>query len=242
MRFIIMHKTNAHWEGGAIPDQSLIARVGQLIGELAAARVFVCGEGLRPSSEGVRIRFARGERTVTGGPFDRGHELPAGFSILRVASLDAAVEWASRQAEILGDVEIDVRPVTEPWDIGLTDRPAHEATRRYMVLRKATEETEASVSPPPERRARFSRLLDDTSRAGILLATETLQPSRRGRRYKNTSNGITFFDGPMIETKELVGGYVVIEAGTFEEAHHWAMKYIVAVGAEEVDLRELEGK
>ena len=238
MRFIIMHKTNAHWEAGAIPDQGLIARVGALLAELGAAGAFISGEGLRPSSQGARVRYTGAERTIADGPFERGNELPDEFSILRVASLEEAVEWASRQAEILGDVEIDIRPVTEPWDIGITDRPVPEATRRYMVLRKATAESEAGAGPSGERRAQFTRLIDETRRAGILLANEALQPSRRGRRYKNSSSGITFFDGPMVETKELIGGYVVIETGSFEEAHRWALKYIAAVGAEEVDLRE----
>lgn len=152
MRFIIMHKTNAHWEGGALPDQELIERVGGLLGELGNAGVLAAAEGLRPSSEGVRLRFAGGERTINPGPFDRGNELAAGFSILHAASLDNAIEWATRQAAILGDVEIDIRPVTEPWDIGMAPRPA-EATRRYMVLRKATAATEAGVAPSNEARS-----------------------------------------------------------------------------------------
>lgn len=100
MRFIIMHKTNAHWEGGALPDKELLARVGSLLGDLEKAGALLAAEGLRPSSEGVRLRFAGGARTIIAGPFDRGDELPAGFSILRAASIDEAIEWATRQAAI----------------------------------------------------------------------------------------------------------------------------------------------
>jgi len=57
MRFIIMHKTNAHWESGAIPSPELIARVGTLLGELAKAGVLLGAEGLRATSEGVRLRW-----------------------------------------------------------------------------------------------------------------------------------------------------------------------------------------
>ena len=77
MRFIIMHKTGAHWESGAIPGPELIARVGRLLGELAKAHVLLAGEGLRPSSEGVRLRFAAGARTVIHGPFEGDNELPS---------------------------------------------------------------------------------------------------------------------------------------------------------------------
>ncbi len=119
MRFIIMHKTNAHWEAGAIPTPALLARVGGLLGQLAKAGVLLAGEGLRASSEGVRLKFSAGTRSVSNGPFETGNELPAAFSILRAGSLDEAIEWASRQAKVLGDGEVDIRPVTEPWDIGI---------------------------------------------------------------------------------------------------------------------------
>ena len=239
-RYIIMHKTDAHWEGGALPDSNLIARVGALLGQLSSAGILQAGEGLRPTAEGVRLRFAAGECEVIPGPFSGGSELPAGFSILRAASLDEAVEWATREADILGDVEIDIRPVTEPWDIGLETRPANLSTRRYMVLRKATAETEAGVSPSPAARSRLSQLIEKTTGAGMHLATETMAPSRKGRRYKNSSNGVTFFDGPMVETKELIGGYIIVTVASLEEACRWAEHYIDVVAAEEVDVRELE--
>src|SRR5262245_1850167 len=98
MRFIIMHKTNAHWEAGAIPSPELIARVGKLIGEVSKAKVLLGAEGLRASSHGVRLKFAGGTRTVIKGPFQGDNELPAGFSVLRASSLDEATVWASRLA------------------------------------------------------------------------------------------------------------------------------------------------
>src|SRR6185295_8173083 len=154
MRYIIMHKTNPHWESGAIPSKELIARVGALIGEMAKSRVFVAGEGLRASSEGVRLRFSGGARTITKGPFRGENELPAGFAILRTGSLDEAVEWATRQAATLGDVEMDIRPINEPWDVGICEAPSDLTKRRWMVLRKATAATESGESPSASQRAR----------------------------------------------------------------------------------------
>jgi hypothetical protein len=239
MRFIIMHKTSAHWESGAIPGPALIARVGTLLGELAKAGALLAAEGLRASSEGVRLRFASGTRTVVHGPFEGDQELPAGFSVLRARSLEEAIEWATRQAHVLGDVEIDIRPVTEPWDIGMAAPPADVSTRRYMVLRKATAATEAGAALSPAQRVEFARLVDQTTRSRVL-ATETMRPSRRGRRYRNSRDGVSVYDGPFIETKELIAGYVVVSAASLDDAGRWAVQYLDAVEADEVDLRELE--
>ena len=240
MRFIIMHRTNAHWESGAIPSPALIARVGTLLGELAKAGVLLGAEGLRASSEGVRLRFSAGRRTVINGPFEGDNELAAGFSILRTRSLEDAIEWATRQADVLGDGEIDIRPVTEPWDIGMGAKPEDASTRRYMVLRKATPSTEAGEAPSPTQRTALARLIDETSRSGAHLVTETLRPSRRGRRYKNARDGVSVYDGPFLETKELIAGYIVVSAASLEDAGRRAKQYIQAVEADEADLRELE--
>lgn len=240
MRFIIMHRTNAHWESGAIPSPALIARVGTLLGELAKAGVLLGAEGLRASSEGVRLRFAAGTRIVINGPFEGDNELAAGFSILRTRSLDDAIEWATRQADVLGDVEIDIRPVTEPWDIGMGAAPADVSTRRYMVLRKATPSTEAGKAPSSAARTALARLIEETTRTGVHLATETIRPSRRGRRYKNAREGVSAYDGPFLETKELIAGYIIVSAASLEDAGRWAKQYVQAVEADETDLRELE--
>ncbi len=67
-----------------------------------------------------------------------------------------------------------------------------------------------------------------------------MRPSARGRRCKNTAAGITFMDGPFSESKELIGGYVIIEVASRDEASRWAERYIATVRADEVDLLELE--
>jgi hypothetical protein len=238
-----MHKTSAHWESGAIPSPELIARVGTLLDELAKSGALLGAEGLRPSSEGVRLRFAAGTRTIINGPFEGKNELAAGFSILRTRSLEDAIAWATRQADVLGsgeDVEIDIRPVTEPWDIGIVPPPADVSTRRYMVLRKATPSTEAGETPSSPRRKAFGRLIDETTRSGTHLVTETMRPSGRGRRYKNSRDGVSVYDGPFVETKEMLAGYAVVSAASLEDAGRWAIRYLNTVEADEVDLRELE--
>jgi hypothetical protein len=240
MQFMIMHKTNAGWEAGEAPTPELVARVGGMLGGLARAGVLLAGEGLRASREGVRLRFAKGVRTVVPGPFAGENELPAGFTILRTASLDEAVEWATRLAAALGDVEIDIRPVTEPWDIGLAPKPAALETRRYMALRKATADTEAGAEPTDAQRAAIAALVAESERAGQHLVTASLRPSARGRRYKYAQGGISVIDGPFTESKELIAGYVIVSADSLDAAGRLAEEYIRTVGAREVDVREVE--
>ena len=72
------------------------------------------------------------------------------------------------------------------------------------------------------------------------IVTETMRPSAKGRRYKNSRDGITVTDGPFVESKELIGGYVIVSAASLDAAGGLVMKYLTAVEADEVDLRELE--
>ena len=157
MRFIIVHKTTAEWEAGAIPDRQLIAGVGELIGDMARAGILRAGEGLRASSLGARLTISGGAADVVPGPFAGSNELPAGFEIIRAATLDDAVAWAREVGKVLGDAQLDVRPVTEPWDIGMGSKPDDVRSLRFMVLRKATAATEAGTKLTAHQRARAGR-------------------------------------------------------------------------------------
>ena len=236
-----MHKTDARWEAGQRPSLELIAKVGALIGDAAKTGAFKGGEGLRPTSQGVRLAFAPdGERTVTPGPFGGANELPAAFSIIRAESLEAAIDWASEQAAIVGATEVDVRPVTEPWDIGIVPEPEGLTSRRYMAVRKATRATESGAEPTPAQRSALSALIAKTTGRGVEhLVSETMAPSRRGRRLINSRNGVTMFDGPFLETKELLGGFMIMTAASVDEVATMAERYIGIVESPEVDIREL---
>src|SRR5579872_2629729 len=100
-RFVLMHKADAHIESGERPPLELLERIGDLIGEMIGAGAFLGGEGLAPTSEGARLRVAKGRRTVTNGPFVGSNELVASFAIVRVPSLNDAVDWATRIAKVL---------------------------------------------------------------------------------------------------------------------------------------------
>lgn len=239
MRVLLMHHTSPHWEAGAPPGPALVGRVGKLLGEMAEAGVLRGAEGLRATALGARLRVAGGGCTVAPGPFPGVNELPAGFAILRVRSLDEAVAWASRFAALWGDVEIDVRPLTEPWDLGMEPPPPEPAARRFMALRKADAASEAGIPPAPEQSRALRRLLGEARRAGLLLVSEGLLPSSRGVRYRFEGRGHTVTDGPFAESKELLGGYVILEVPSLAEARAWAPRYAAAVGCPSLDLRPM---
>ena len=103
-----------------------------------------------------------------------------------------------------------------------------------------TDPVASGVAPPSTHQPEVARLADGTARAGIHLASVTMRPSARGRRYRNSAGAVSVMDGPFTESKELVAGYVIVSATSLDDASRWAQQYIGAVAADEVDLRELE--
>lgn len=120
MRFMILRKADTQTEAGMLPDTALLAAMGQYIQDMAEADVLLSAEGLRSSSLGARVTFANGTPTVTRGPFPSPRDLLAGYCVLQVASLDAAIAWAKRWPTLDGDgaVEIEIRQVFEAEDFG----------------------------------------------------------------------------------------------------------------------------
>jgi hypothetical protein len=111
-----MHKSNEENEAGVPPSPELMENMGKLMEESARAGVLLAAEGVHPSSRGARLSFSGGRRTVTDGPFAEAKELIAGFAVLQVDSKEVAIEWATRFADVIGDVEIEVRQVIEVSD------------------------------------------------------------------------------------------------------------------------------
>ena len=112
-----MHKSNEENEAGVPPSRELMEEMGKLMEESAREGVLLAAEGVHPSSRGARLSFAGGKRTITDGPFAEAKELIAGFAVLQVDSKEEAIEWATRFADVIGDVEIEVRQVVEISDL-----------------------------------------------------------------------------------------------------------------------------
>jgi hypothetical protein len=122
MKFMVMVKASADSEAGVLPSPQLLAEMGKFNEELVKAGVLLAGEGLHPSSKGVRVRFSGKDRTLTDGPFAETKELVAGFWIWRVGSMDEAIAWVKRCPNPMGDeAEIEIRPIFEPDDFAPSD-------------------------------------------------------------------------------------------------------------------------
>ena len=124
MRVMVLIKANEDTEAGVVPSQELLAAMGQFNEELVKAGIMLAGEGLHPSSKGVRVRFDGDKRTVIDGPFAETKELIAGFWLWQVRSMDEAIEWARRIPNPTGEKsEVEIRPVYEAEDFGKAFTP-----------------------------------------------------------------------------------------------------------------------
>jgi len=119
MRVMILIKANKDTEAGVLPDEKLLTEMGNYNEELVKAGVMLEGEGLHPSSKGVRVCFSGAKRTVIDGPFTETKELIAGFWLWQVRSMAEAIEWIKRCPNPTGEeAEIEIRQVFEADDFG----------------------------------------------------------------------------------------------------------------------------
>jgi hypothetical protein len=117
MRFMVIVKATEDSEAGVLPTRELLTAMGRFNEELIRAGVMLAGEGLRPSSQGVRVQFDGASRTVVDGPFAETKELVGGFWIWECKSLDEAIEWVKRCPNPMpGPSEIEIRPLAEDAD------------------------------------------------------------------------------------------------------------------------------
>ena len=125
MRFMIMIKADKNTEAGVMPDEKLLADMGNFNEELVKAGIMLAGEGLHPSSKGARVRFSGTKRTVIDGPFAETKELIAGFWLWQVKSKEEAIEWVKRCPDPMPgeDSEIEIRQLFEAEDFGAEFTP-----------------------------------------------------------------------------------------------------------------------
>jgi hypothetical protein len=109
---------------------------------------------------------------------------------------------------------------------------------RFMVIVKASAETEAGVLPSAEILQAMGKYNEQLVKAGVMLAGEGLHPSSRGARVKFNGSQRTVTDGPFAETKELIAGYWLWQVKSKEEAIEW-LKRAPFDGGAEVELRQV---
>ena len=108
---------------------------------------------------------------------------------------------------------------------------------RFMMLVKASKESEAGVLPSTEALAEMGTYNEELVKAGVLLAGEGLHPSSKGARVSFSGRERTVTDGPFAETKELIAGFWLIQVKSKEEAIEWAKRVPFQEG--EVEIRQV---
>lgn len=117
MRVMVIVKGSKETEAGVLPSKEMLAEMGKFNEQLVKAGVMLAGDGLKPTSQGKRVRFSGKDRTVIDGPFTESKEVVAGFWIWQVKNIDEAVEWLKR-APFDGGAELEIRPFYELADFG----------------------------------------------------------------------------------------------------------------------------
>ena len=112
---------------------------------------------------------------------------------------------------------------------------------RFMILVKATVDSEAGKMPPESLFAEMGEYHEELKKAGLLLDASGLKPSKKGWRINYDGKKRTFVDGPFAETKELVAGYTIIQAKSREEAIEWTKRFpnpSLDGGRAQIEVRE----
>ena len=240
MRFMVMHKVDANMEAGGPPSPHIIQSMGALVQESLKNGSFTTGAGLHRSARRARIEPEGGSVRVTRGPYTGKNELLSSFAMIRAGSLDEAIERARELSRVLGDAEIEVGPVVEPWDLGVMPKPEGVTHGRFLLLCKGDRGTESGLEPSPERRAALERLLGALKQEGVLLLADRLAPSAGGARLTPGPAGKrTWVDGPFAESKELIAGFSILELPSRADAIAWAERYAAILTLNEIDVREL---
>ena len=144
MRVMVMVKATPGSEAGEMPSEQLMTEMGKFNEELVKAGIMQAGEGLKPSSEGVRVHFSGTERSVTDGPFAESKELVAGFWLWNVKSMQEAIDWVKRCPNpMMEDSDIDIRPLFETedfdeWDPTGEFREHEEGLRDRIAMQQCS--------------------------------------------------------------------------------------------------------
>ena len=255
MRFMLLLKSSAATEAGAMPSAALLEAMTRFNEALVGAGALLAGEGLHASSKGYRLAAKQGRVTVSTGPFADASSLVAGYWLLNVKSKAEAIAWAER-CPVGESGEIEVREVFELDDIPKQENesgwreeeaelraappPAVDPTKRkYVVLVKASARGEAGELPTEAELAAMGEVIADLAAKGALLGCEGLKASSGGARVLFANGKPRVVDGPFAEAKELVAGFTLLQAANDEEALAWARRHAIAAEDNAMELRRV---
>jgi hypothetical protein len=139
MKVMVMVKATEQSEAGEMPTERLLSEMLAFNEQLVKAGVMLAGDGLHPSSKGVRVALSGGDRKVINGPFAETKELLAGYWVWQVKSMDEAIEWVKRVPNPDPGTEgvIEIRPIFEADDFGEELTP--ELREKEQRLREQVE-------------------------------------------------------------------------------------------------------
>lgn len=112
---------------------------------------------------------------------------------------------------------------------------------RFMMIYKPanTKDMEAGVPPTPDRMADMGKFISELAQKGALLATDGLLPTSKGARVKLSEGKVTVTDGPFTETKELIGGFAIVQLPSKQEAIELAKRFLSVAGDGESEIRQM---
>lgn len=237
MQLMIMHKQSD--ATSTKPSPELIQRMGALMGQYLKDGRMVDGAGLHPAHARTRIVAKNGKLEVTSSLVAGDNELPAATMVLKVEKREVAEGWAERYAKALGDGEVQLGKVTEPWDLGVVPEPPN-APLQFLLIEKASAASEKNERSA-QQKAELTRLRTEMTKAGVLQRTVLLKASANATRLRFDKNEMRKFDGPFTESKELIGGFAVIEFPNYDDAIEMSKVYADILGGTlEIDIREVE--
>ncbi len=201
---------------GDAPD----APIDEIDGYLAAQGATVLGSERLDPAEVATISATGDEPPIV----ERTGSLLRAVWILEVASRAAAVELARGAPG--GDATLEIRESFTPQDFGAPAdapppppppavKPGHA---RYIALIRQDAVSESSAHPKPESMAMMDEYMTPLAAAGTILGGEGLKPSAKGTRVRRMAKQRVILDGPFTESKELVGGYMIVQARSLDEA------------------------
>jgi len=242
MRIMMLLKSDATAEAGGAPDEKMLTDMGNYCQTMVDAGVMLGAEGLRPSSDGAKVRISKGKTTVIDGPFAEAKEVVAGYFMLKTSSLKEAIEWAKKIPGAPDDPtvegEIELRPIFEVEDF---PDGGPEKGHRYISFIKADKNTESNLMPSEKLLQEMGDLMQEMTAKGVLISGEGLKPTKEAAKLTLSKNKVTVIDGPFSESKELIAGFSMYRAKTKAEAVEWARRCLqIHVDGTGIDHGEIE--
>ena len=110
---------------------------------------------------------------------------------------------------------------------------------KILGMLRADASSEAGAPPSRELIEKMGTFVAEITQAGVMLGSDGLHPSSKGKRVRLASGKFTVIDGPFTESKELVASYALFQVKTMEEAVHWTKRFLEVLGKGECELRPI---